>query len=195
MKTFESSRRVPCGTLWGPWRFLHGPRVAGPEIRARNVYVEHSFSGFQLFDGRIGSPESRSRDLWKSGIQPDLHLKILQITFIYKCFPTFCVVRGDPRVVSERMSYQVWLATPGSYQVLLATPGDPIRRSKSGNFEKPCSTLSFLDQNSGPATRGPRRGFKDPKGPRREPPEAIQKVFKNDRFCSAGMSFLSFNTL
>ncbi len=25
-------------------------------------------------------------------------------------FPTFCVVRGDPPVVSERMSYQVWLA-------------------------------------------------------------------------------------
>ena len=123
LKTFGSSRRVPFGTLWGPWKFLHGPRVAGPEIRARNVYVEHSFSEFQLFDGRIGSPESRSRDLWKSGIQPDLHLKILQITFIYKRFPTFCVVRGDPRVVSERMSYQVWLATPGSYQVWLAALG------------------------------------------------------------------------
>ncbi len=43
---------------------------------------------------------------------------------IYKVFLRFCVVRGDPRVVSERMSYQVWLATPGSYQVWLATPGD-----------------------------------------------------------------------
>ncbi len=56
--------------------------------------------------------------------------------------------------------------------------GGPIRRSKSWNSEKPCSTLSFLDQNSGPATRGPRRVFKDPKGPRREPSEAIQKSSK-----------------
>ena len=32
MKTFEPRRRVPFGTLWGHWKILRGPRVAGPEI-------------------------------------------------------------------------------------------------------------------------------------------------------------------
>ena len=45
-----------------------------------------------------------------------------------------------------------------------------LRRSKSGNFEKPCSTLSFLDQNSSHLRTGDAKGFPGiPKGSQRVP--------------------------
>ena len=45
-----------------------------------------------------------------------------------------------------------------------------LRRSKSGNFEKPCSTLSFLDQNLSHLRTGDAKGFPGiPKGSQRVP--------------------------
>ncbi len=139
------------------------------------------------------------------------------------------MVCGDLPVVSERMSYQVWLATPGSYQVWLATPGDhsgdgevrnhwnsndlqgfptfcvvrgdprvvseraqgvptgppsdfleqPLRRSKSWNPEKPCSTYTFLASIAGPATRGRAREFScDRRGILRRVPDNLKSLHK-----------------
>ena len=105
----------PFGTRWDPLKILRGPRVAGPEIRARNVHVEHDFSKFQLFDRRSGPPNNRS----------------------------------------------------GTCERFL---GGPLRRSKSWDFEKSCSTPRFLDQNPTHFRTGDARAAKEfsrfPKGPK-----------------------------
>ena len=67
--------------------------------------------------------------------------------------------------------------------------GGPLRRSKSGNFENPCSTLSFLDQNLRDFRTGDARAAKDFQGSERgfqKGSQAISKVLKNDRVYSAG---------
>ena len=65
--------------MGGPLGILRGPR---PEIRARNLYVEHGLSKFPLFDDRSGSPKKIA-----PGISGKVEFsRILQIALIYKRF-------------------------------------------------------------------------------------------------------------
>ena len=66
-------------SLGGP---LGTPGVAGPEVRARNVGVEHDLSEFPPVDDRSGSPKKIA-----PGISGKVKFsRILQIAFIYKRF-------------------------------------------------------------------------------------------------------------
>ncbi len=66
--------------------------VAGPEVRARNVGVEHDLSEFPPVDDRSGSPKEIAPGIsGKVGFS-----RILQIAFIYKRF-----WRGIPVALGE----------------------------------------------------------------------------------------------
>ena len=118
--------------------------VAGPEVRARNVGVEHDLSKFPPVDDRSGSPKKIA-----PGISGKVNFsRILQIAFIYKRF-----WRGISVPLGEDSEWNSQKPAGGAKRSVPSRAGwkseSPVKTSRNSNFQsRTARNVSFYIKNA-----------------------------------------------